>query len=242
MHDGQNLFDPAVSGMNKVWAVDRKVTELVAAGTIDPVIVVGVWNPGAARARTYLPQPLFDALNDADRAAVLRFANGAPQSRAYIDFLAGPLNAQIDREFRTLPGRAHTAIGGSSMGGIVSLYAFAEYPRIYGAALCLSTHWPLAVPVAGAGPDPARVRAAWTEYLTRRLGRPDGRRIWFDHGTATLDAYYAPYQQAVDALLPRLGWRRGRDVESRVYPGAEHEENAWARRLGDPLSFALRRR
>ncbi|TKD51819.1 hypothetical protein FBR43_14450 [Sphingomonas baiyangensis] len=154
----------------------------------------------------------------------------------------GPLKAAIDRGYPTRPGRDDTAIMGSSMGGLISLAAFVRYPRIYGRAGCLSTHWPIFIPAGEGAPVPhaAAVTAMWTGWLRDTLGAPAGRRLWFDHGTATLDALYAPYQAAVDALLPTLGWMRGRDFESRVYPGAPHEENAWAARLTDPLAWLYR--
>lgn len=242
MHDGQNLFDPARSSYNKVWAVDRKLDELVAASKVDPVIVVAIDNPGEARWRTYLPAAVFARLLEAQRTAALTaLAKGEPvQSDAYLRFIVDILKPQIDRDFRTLPDRAHTSIAGSSMGGLISLYAIAEYPQVFGAAACLSTHWPMTIPPTSIGTAEGRaIVAAWRSYLGEKLGPADGRRIWFDHGTATLDAGYPPYQAAIDRVFSDLGWRKGRDFASREYPGAEHEENAWARRLGDPLTFIL---
>ena len=60
-----------------------------------------------------------------------------------------------------------------------------------------------------------------------------------DHGTATLDAFYAPYQQVVDARLAASGWVQGRDWQSRIYPGAAHEEKAWAARLPEIFTWLL---
>jgi hypothetical protein len=92
-----------------------------------------------------------------------------------------------------------------------------------------------------AAPYATEVTTMWTNWLRAELGAPDGRRLWFDHGTATLDALYAPCQAAVDAVLPTLGWRRGEDFESHVYAGAPHEENAWAARVQEPLEWLYRR-
>jgi hypothetical protein len=61
-----------------------------------------------------------------------------------------------------------------------------------------------------------------------------------DHGTGTLDAFYAPYQTAIDARFEQLGWRRGTDFESKVYPAAVHDENSWAERLPEILAWLLR--
>lgn len=84
------------------------------------------------------------------------------------------------------------------------------------------------------------MREIWLAFLERKLGAPDGRRNWMDHGTVTLDAFYAPYQTAIDARFETIGWKRGTDFESRVYPGAEHEENAWAARLPEVFGWLFR--
>ena len=236
MHDGQNLFDPAVSSYNKVWAADR-----AAAAMDDPPIIVGIWNAGADRGRHYLPARVFDRL-PAKARATLAGPDGKPVlSDSYLRFLVEELKPMIDRDYRTRPGRADTAIMGSSMGGLISLYAIAEYPQVFGAAGCLSTHFPIFVPTSEGAPAlfADEVKAAWASYLKDRLGPPDGRRIWFDHGTETLDAIYAPYQAHVDALLPTLGWQRGKDFVSTVFAGTPHEENAWAARLPQVMRWVL---
>ena len=108
---------------------------------------------------------------------------------------------------------------------------------MFGRAGCVSTHWLLATP--SELPAGADVLGLWKAYLTAHLGRPDGRRLWMDHGTLTLDAQYAPWQDAIDADLTGLGWRRDHDFASRTYPGAAHEENAWAARLDDVFAWLL---
>lgn len=241
MNDGQNLFFPEKSGMNKVWAADRSVMRLVAAKRIEPAIIVGIWSPGKDRARTYGPAKLYAALPPDAAALAEGFMAGPNQSDAYLRFLVSELKPMVDRRYRTLADRAHTTIVGSSMGGLISLYAIAEYPKVFGQAGCLSTHWPLVDPDK-VGPARQDVMAVWARYLEDRLGRPAGRRLWFDHGDQTLDHFYGPWQAKIDDGMERLGWRRGRDFESRVYPGAAHEENAWAARLDDVLGWLLRPR
>lgn len=159
-------------------------------------------------------------------------------SDRYLAWIAGPLKAWVDASFRTRTGRDDTAIVGSSMGGLMSCYAFLEAPQVFGRAGCISSHWPAVDPRAVAGED-SGVKAMWDGWLAGRLGAPDGRRVWMDHGTATLDQFYAPYQQAIDARFAASGWQKGRDWESRVYEGAEHEENAWAARLPEIFGWLL---
>lgn len=240
MHDGHNLFDPAKSNFNKVWAADRAMRAAVRSGAVEPHIIVGIWAPGKDRYRQYLPQSLHDRARGVPREAMDAMTEGQVISRAYLDWLSGPLKQWVDASFRTRTGRDDTAIMGSSMGGLMSCYAFLERPEIYGRAGCISSHWPAADPrrTGEANPD---LIALWDDWFQARLGPPAGRRLWLDHGTATLDAYYAPYQQAIDRRIAASGWRRGTDWESRVYPGAEHEENAWAARLPEVLGWLLRR-
>ncbi len=237
MHDGQNVFFPARSGFNKVWAADKAALRLIAAHRVAPFIIVAVDHPGAARYRQYFPQALYDAAPPAVRATFDADAHGAITGDAYLRFLVHDLKPAIDHAYRTRPDAAHTAIVGSSMGGLISCYAFVRYPRVFGRAGCVSTHWLLATP--SELPVDADVLGLWKAYFAAHLGRPGGRRLWMDHGTETLDAQYGPWQDAIDADLVALGWHRGRDFESRTYPGAAHEENAWAARLDDVLAWLL---
>ncbi|VVT12809.1 conserved hypothetical protein [Sphingomonas sp. EC-HK361] len=241
MHDGQNLFFLARSNFNKVWAADKSALRLIAAKRVDPFIIVGVDQPGEARYRQYFPQKLYAMASPKVRAGFDRLAKGPITGDAYLRFLTDDLKPMIDREFRTSPDPKHTAVIGSSMGGLISCYAFVEKPSVFGRAACVSTHWPLADP-SDVGPFNPEITAIWKAYLTKSLGKPNGRRLWMDHGTETLDANYRPYQQAIDADLIALGWKRGRDFQSREYPGAAHEENAWAARMDDIFGFLLGKR
>lgn len=238
MHDGHNLFDPAKSNFDKVWAADKAMLAAMAGGEVEPHIIVGIWPPGTDRYRQYLPQSVYDAAGGAPRAAMDAMIGGPVISKAYLDWLAGPLKQWVDRSYRTLPGRNTTAIMGSSMGGLMSCYAFLERPETYGRAGCVSSHWPAADPGA-VGEANSELIALWNQWFAERLGQPDGRRLWMDHGTATLDRFYAPYQQAIDARVRAEGWAEGRDFRTEVYEGAEHEENAWAARLPEIFTWLL---
>jgi pimeloyl-ACP methyl ester carboxylesterase len=238
MHDGQNAFFPERSAFNKVWAADKAALRLIAARKVAPFIIVAVDHPGAARYRQLFPQAIYDAAPPALRAVFDANAKGPITGDAYLAFLVHDLKPLIDRTYRTRPDASHSAIVGSSMGGLISCYAFVQYPRVFGRAGCVSTHWLLAGPQEL--PADADVLGLWKAYLGARLGAPAGRKLWMDHGTETLDALYGPWQDAIDADLTALGWRKGRDFESRTYPGAAHEENAWAARLDDIFGWLLR--
>ena len=239
MHDGHNLFDVTKSNFAKIWAADKAMLAAVATGTVEPHIIVGIWAPGSDRHRQYLPRSLYEMTSGNLRAQMDGMTAGGVISHHYLDWIAGPLKTWVDGAFRTRSGRDDTAIVGSSMGGLMSCYAFLERPEVFGRAGCVSSHWPAVDPRAI---DEGELKALWDGWLAARLGQPDGRRVWLDHGTATLDAFYAPYQQVVDARFAAAGWQRGRDWESKVYEGAEHEENAWAARLPEVFGWLLAKR
>jgi predicted alpha/beta superfamily hydrolase len=148
------------------------------------------------------------------------------RSDAYLKFIVEELKPFVDRTYRTRPDRAHTSVMGSSMGGLISAYALCEYPEIFGGAGCVSTHWP-----TGDG--------AVIDYLAQHLPKPGTHKLWFDYGTATLDAQYEPYQVRMDMVMQAAGYTPGRDWITRKFEGAEHSEKSWRDRLDLPLKFLL---
>lgn len=239
MHDGQMLFDAKVTWNHQEWQVDEVASTLIADGEVRPFIVVGVHNGGAARHAEYFPQKPFESLSEAQQKQLYELSrNQAPMyaSRVYSDrylrFLVDELKPYIDAHYRVDTGPEATAVMGSSMGGLISMYALLEHPDVFGAAACLSTHWPGIFEVEN-NPIPD----AFVAYMEAQLPPPaQGRRIYFDHGTATLDALYPPLQQKVDALMRDEGYAAPQWV-TRDYPGADHSEQAWAARLATPLTF-----
>lgn len=250
MQDGQNLFDrsstPANSFFGAKWGADTIAARLMADDTVRPAIVVGIANLGRDRARQYTPMGVYNRLPQSIRQELDREFGGKPFSDDYLRFLTQVLKPFIDRTYRTHPGRDSTFVMGSSMGGLTALYALTEYPEIFGGAACLSTHWPLILPAADGLPShngrplfAEEVVRAFTSYLQNKLPMADRHRVWFDHGTKSLDAFYGPYQHNIDRIMVSHGWRPGIDFESRVYPGATHNERAWRVRLAAPLQFLL---
>jgi pimeloyl-ACP methyl ester carboxylesterase len=235
MHDGQNVFDPKRSGFNKVWAADKAALQLIRARKVAPFIIVAVDHPGPARYLRYFPTRVPSAQL---LAGIEGFAKGKAQGDAYLTFLAGTVKPAIDKAYRTRTGPRFTAVAGSSMGGLISLYALSERPDVFGKAAAVSIHWILVDPPTAGGMKPM-ILADWKRYTDTRLGKPNGRKLWMDHGTKTLDASYRPYSEPVEGYLAGAGWARGKDYESKVYEGAEHEENAWAARLPEIFGWLL---
>lgn len=225
-HDGQNLFDPRLAYGGTTWGIDEAMHRLIAAGKTRGAIIVGLWNNGLTRFPEYMPRKAVTTADLGFGVGNQRMPAAMIRSDEYLKFIAEELKPFIDRTYRTLPDRAHTSIAGSSMGGLISGYALAEYPNIFGAAACVSTHWP-----AGDG--------CVVDYFAQHLPRAGAHRLYFDFGTATLDALYEPFQQRMDAALRTLGYTAGRDWLTRKFPGSEHNEKAWSARVDLPLAFVL---
>lgn len=241
MHDGQNLFHLEDSNFRKVWAADAHVARLMAAARIRDTIVVGMWST-PARYREYAPADLVARLPESLRAQWAAAAGGETLSDAYLRFVVEEVKPFVDARYRTRPGRESTFIMGSSMGGLISFYALQRYPDVFAGAGCVSTHWPIGRPDAAdwsAATGRDAIMAATRAYIAQGAVSPRRHRIYFDHGDATLDAFYAPFQTNVDAAMAAKGFKAGRNWTSRVFPGAEHEENAWNARLDEPLLFLL---
>lgn len=238
MQDGQNLHEDARSFGGVSWGAGETAARLIREGRIPPVIIVGIEN-SAARGREYLPRRIYDLLPESSRA-MLRAGWGAPQSDAYLAFLVRELKPFVDAHYRTRTDRGATFIMGSSMGGLISLYAQTEYPEVFGGSASLSMHWLLGNS-GGPLPPPAlytdQVLRAFETYMALSHLTPARHRIYIDRGSETLDARYEPYTAPFEAFMRRAGW--GETFDSRVYPGTDHSEKAWRARLADPLTFLL---
>ncbi len=226
LHDGQNCFAPEDASFGVAWEVQHALERLVAAGAAEPAILVGIWSLAPTRLTEYRPARPFLYLSDRARRQVTAGMGGPPLSDAYGAFIVEELKPAIDSRFRTLPGREHTALMGSSMGGLISLYTVCEHPEVFGAAACLSTHWPA-------------VEGVILPYLHDHLPAPGRHRFYFDRGTTSIDVLYSPIQRQVDELMTAAGYIPGRDWLTRVFPGARHFEADWGARVHEPLTFLL---
>ena len=231
MHDGQNLFIPEKSYTHVTWGVAETITKLSVWGFIQPAIVVGIDNT-ENRFGDYLPLRPYETPEGQSFLASLtgtqkdELAQMDWVADTYLKLIAEVIKPRVDQDFRTLRDSAHTFVMGSSMGGLISLYALVEYPQVFGGAGCLSTAWPA-------------MNEFMLPYLQSKLPPAGEHKLYFDYGTEGLDADYAPDQQAVDALMVEAGYRHGVDWVTRLYPGADHHERAWRSRLHIVLRFLL---
>ena len=216
LQDGQNLFDPATAFFGQDWRADITADRLIRSGVIEPLILVGVYNAGVRRISEYTPT------RDS------RSRKGGKGDR-YATMVVRELMPFIEREYCTRRGAPHHGIGGSSMGGLVSLQAGLLYPAVFGrlAILSPSVWW-----------DNRSILEMVRAYKSR--AHP---RIWLDCGTEEGEA---PGQVIHDLRLLReslveRGWREGVDLCACEIGGAGHNEHAWGARFGEVLRYLFPR-
>jgi predicted alpha/beta superfamily hydrolase len=210
MQDGQNLFDPATAFMGNHWRLGETADALIAEGRIAPLIIAGVYNAGVRRISEYTP------------TRCRRLRKGGKAER-YAQMLARELKPFIDHEYRTRKAAAHTGVGGSSLGALVSLTAVLAYPAVFGAAALLS-------------PSVWWDNRAILRSVEAFQGRPRAR-IWLDTGTEegeTPEENAANTRMLRDALVAK-GWRGDQNLHYREVRGAGHNEREWGARFGEVL-------
>jgi predicted alpha/beta superfamily hydrolase len=236
MLDGQYAFAGDSDGIN--FAADRRVAGLAAAGRIQPALIVAIDSLGdpADRFRQYMPQAIYDQSEGALRRQLDReLAGRSLLSKQFLRFLTAALKPLVDARYRTLAGRGDTAIVGASMAGPMAAAALVEGQQAFGRAACISPQWPL---YDLSMIDHPQLLSIWPRYFAR-LGAPEGRRLWLDHGTRMMDAGMAPHQIGIARRLEGLGWRRGRNLEARVYQGAGHAFAETAVQMDELLAWLL---
>lgn len=212
MHDGQNLIRAEDAFGGVVWGVDETAQSLILAGEIEPLIIVGIYNSGAHRIDEYTPVK--------SERGKMRGHGG--KADFYGRMIIEELKPFIDREYLTKPEREFTGLGGSSLGGLVSLHLGFKRPDVFSrlAVLSPSVWW--------ANNQIIREVALISERLPLRIwldiGRREGSRI--KHQV-----------RALKEILLANGWRNNQDLAYYEFPEARHEESAWAARFGEVLKF-----
>jgi predicted alpha/beta superfamily hydrolase len=213
LHDGQNLFDASTAFGGVAWKCDELAERSSRAGDTEPVILVGIGNT-QDRIHEYGPLEMRPGPWDL--------------ARAYGRFVTTEVKNFIDREYRTLSDPEHTAVGGSSMGGLISLYLCRWYPRIFGKCMAMSPSlwWDRDVFL--------RTFSGNTEWLA-------SCRIWLDLGgregsNSTAQRNQLRRARKLAQLLERSNltaeqYQFFEDLE------AGHDEHAWSARFPHALKF-----
>jgi predicted alpha/beta superfamily hydrolase len=208
LHDGQNLFDGATSFIpGQDWHVGQTADHCIQTGAVAPLIIVGMYNT-KARIREYTPTHIPKL--------------GGGRADRYAKFMIEEVKPFVDREYHTLSGAQHTGIGGSSLGGLVSLYLGLQHSRIFGKIAALSPSvW-------------------WNQLVINRFARTatvnPRPRIWLDIGTGEGPRIVQDVEKFRDVLLEK-GWQLDDDLHYERVEGAEHNEAAGAQRVGPFLRF-----
>jgi predicted alpha/beta superfamily hydrolase len=209
LHDGQNLFDPLTSYVTgHTWRAGETADRMNWASQSEPIILVGVANTGLRRMAEYTP--------------TRDYRLGGGEGHRYGRLLVEELKPWVDANFRTVPDPAATGLGGSSLGGLITLYLGLRYPNIFRrlAVLSPSIWWDqrsILGFVAEANPRPP---------LT----------IWLDIGTAE-GARHVRDTELLERRLTARGWKPGIDLQLLEVDGAVHNEDAWANRFDQVLAF-----
>ena len=210
LHDGQNLFDPETAFIpGNHWRVAETADSVIESGAVEPLIIVGVHNTGARRLAEYT--------HSRDRKL------GGGEADCYGMLLVHELAPFVNETFRTKTGPEHTGLGGSSLGGLVSLYLGLRYPEIFGrlAVMSPSIWWD---------------RRSILKFLAS-VGTPEHRaRIWLDAGDAE-GPRTQPDAELLAAQLVAQGWHPEQDLHYEWIPGGTHDEPAWAARVGPMLAW-----
>jgi predicted alpha/beta superfamily hydrolase len=206
LHDGQNLFDGATSFIpGQEWQVDETAQRSIAAGQIQPLIIVGINNAGKDRINEYTP------------AADAKYKMGG-KADLYGRMLVEELKLFVDSRYRTKRDADHTGLGGSSLGGLVSLYLALKYPAVFGRTAVVS-------------PSVWFANKQIVHYVDA-LRKKQKVRIWIDMGTKEGQGAEEAQQTIKDArllqeALVKKGWKPGKDLNYFEAAGAEHNERAW---------------
>lgn len=218
MHDGQNCFDNATSSFGWEWRIDETMTELIASGSVPPMIVVGIDNAGANRSWEY-------------NASYATFGDRAPYGEKYVAMLVEELMPEIASRYRVKAGPEHTALGGSSFGGNITMLAAMERPGVFGQLLIESP----AVPIVGPKYLEAILAFAESNRWTPKNERFTGR-VFVAMGTK--ETQNEPYNQRLVKLMDELAPAfANEDHRIVVEEGAVHNENAWAARFPEAAKF-----
>ena len=208
LEDGQNLFDPNTSFIHGMyWRVGETADRAIANAIVAPVIIVGIYNTDK-RMNEYTPT----------RDKKL----GGGRADKYGRMLVTELKPFIDKKYRTLSAPQHTGLGGSSLGGLLTIYLGMKYQQVFGklAVLSPSVWW--------------NQRAILDFVAQSRI--KSRARIWLDVGTKE-DTHTVANVTALHDILVRMGWQDGPDLHFQIFQGAQHNEDAWAQRVEPFLQY-----
>lgn len=202
MHDGQNLVDPRTSNTFIDWQIDETADSLIHSSEIEPFIIVGINNTD-------------------DRST--EYSNTS-LGKKYVQLIIEVIKPFIDKEYRTLTDAKNTAVGGSSMGGLISMICAWENPNVFSKAACFS---------------PAFMYGEFdfTSVVEKDTSSKNDLMIYIDNGGVDLEKILQPGVDKMTAILKSKGFEEGKNLLVFIDKDATHNEAAWAKRIHLPLKF-----
>ena len=239
MHDGQMLFDASTTWNKQEWKVDEVASQLMQENKVNDFIVVAIWNIPNLRHMDLYPNKPYQLLSNETQEKIQVEVKKTPfpfddkkiNSDNYLKFIVKEVKPFIDENYSVFTDANHTAIMGSSMGGLISMYAICEYPEIFGKAACLSTHW-----VGFRDFENNPIPESFFAYMMKNLPNAATHKIYFDYGTETLDASYLKYEYRVDEVLQSKGFDQ-KNYKNLKFEGENHSEASWQKRIDIPFLF-----
>ena len=231
-HDGQNIFDKRTATRRRTWKLAQAANRVFRNAGLVPPVIIGVFHSSSkenlnGRGKDLTPQSIFQS------GVEPLLTNIPPKMRLGLADLNGDLyQKQIAEEIVPTVTEAighkvnpaKTAMIGSSMGGLATLYGFGKYPDLYKTALAFSTHWTL-------GGDPL------VESLIAHLPTPIDHKLWLSSGGKGLDQSYIPHHKYAQELLDKAKWQPRKNLMIKDFKRARHNENAWANQVDQALEF-----
>jgi enterochelin esterase-like enzyme len=223
-HDGQNVFDGTTSTHpRQTWKMAQSAIDVANEAGINPPTIIGVWHSATknnpwGRAKDLAPEKFFTPDTYVDPRWAVKDSAIVLHSDAYLNQIFNVIVPAIHGA--NTPEK--TAVIGSSMGGLATLYAAIQHPDKFSTALALSPHWII---------SDKNFARSMVESL------PLTHKIWMSRGDKGIDKEYPPLQYYVDALMRERGFTS--NYESKVYKRSGHNERSWAKYLNDPLRFWL---
>lgn len=202
MHDGQNIFNPKTSFLNVDWQIDETADTLIRKDLIEDIIIVGIYNTPQRRSEY--------SENDT--------------GYAYMNFIIDSLKPFIDRNYRTKTSREYTAVGGSSMGGLISFMLAWEHPDIFSKAICMSPAFKVR-------------RFNFVDNVESYKGEKKNIKFYIDNGGVELDSLIQFGINDMLSTLNKKGFKEKEDYYWIQDLNAKHNEDAWSKRVWRALIF-----
>ena len=227
-HDGQNIFDRRTATFVYTWKLGQNALRVAKEFAEKPPLIIATFHGSTksdpnGRGRDLAPEkPFREGIKP-----LLYTHVGVDQLRgdSYLHQIFNEILPSIAEETKSEIYPERTAMIGSSMGGLATLYAMTQFNSHFTTALALSPHWPLAG-------NPL------VDWILTRLENNSKNKVWMSRGTKGLDATYPPFQDYADLKMAELGWRDSHFI-SKVYHRSTHNERSWARYVDEPLRFWL---